>query len=105
MFSKHVIVCDSSKANVLAILKRLRYFSRSIYGSFIVESDSSNVIYMVPNWKVNLWEFQSLFNEIRDLALSIDRASRHESRSANFMANTLSKKGVERMTLWEEIVM
>eukprot|EP00268_Persea_americana_P068029 TRINITY_DN9427_c0_g3_i1.p1 TRINITY_DN9427_c0_g3~~TRINITY_DN9427_c0_g3_i1.p1 ORF type:complete len:256 (+),score=22.30 TRINITY_DN9427_c0_g3_i1:1157-1924(+) len=40
MFSKSVGVCDSNKAEVLAILEALQYFSRFFNGILVVESDS-----------------------------------------------------------------
>ena len=57
MFSKHVGVRDSNKVELLAILEALRCFSRFFHGSFIVESDSSNVISWVSKRKVTLWKF------------------------------------------------
>eukprot|EP00268_Persea_americana_P056466 TRINITY_DN6662_c1_g4_i1.p1 TRINITY_DN6662_c1_g4~~TRINITY_DN6662_c1_g4_i1.p1 ORF type:complete len:118 (-),score=15.06 TRINITY_DN6662_c1_g4_i1:217-570(-) len=39
MFSKHVGVCDSTKAEVLAILKGLRLFSTRYSGALMLESD------------------------------------------------------------------
>ena len=44
MFFKHVGVCNSNKAEVLAILETLWCFSRFFNGGLIVESDSSNTI-------------------------------------------------------------
>ena len=44
MFSKHVGVCNSNEAEVLAILKTLRCFSRRFQGNLMVESGSSNAI-------------------------------------------------------------
>ena len=44
IFSKHVSVCDSNEAEVLAILEDLRLFSRGYGGPLVMESDSFNVI-------------------------------------------------------------
>ena len=79
MFFKHVGVCDSNEAEVWAILKTLRCFSKSFHESLIVESDTSNVVSWVSNRKANPWKFQFLFNETRALSSSINAAFRYES--------------------------
>lgn len=49
VFSKHVGVKDSKKAEVKAILEALRIFSHSFQESLIVESDSLNAISWVSS--------------------------------------------------------
>ena len=54
MFSKSVGVGDPNKAEVLAILEALRFFSEFCHCRLIVESDSSNVISCVSKGKTRL---------------------------------------------------
>ena len=51
MVSKHVVVCDSNETELLDILEALWCFSRFFQGTLFVESDSSNVVSRVSNWK------------------------------------------------------
>ena len=62
MFSKHVGVCDSNEIEVFAILEALRCLARNFLGHLIVESDSSNAMDWVSNWKPKPWKFQFHFN-------------------------------------------
>ena len=57
MFSKYVGVCDSNEADVLAILESLWCFSRYFHDNLIVESESSNAVSWVLNWKAYPWKF------------------------------------------------
>lgn len=55
----------SNEAEVLAIMEALWCFSRSYYGSLIVESDIFNAILWVSSQKTSPWKPQFLFNETR----------------------------------------
>ena len=53
MFSNNFGVCDSTEAEVLAILESLWLFSRRYGGALLMESDSANAIAWVSNKKAN----------------------------------------------------
>ena len=91
MFSKHIGVCDSNEAEVLAILEAIHLFSSYCIEALIMKSDSSNAISWVSKRKVLPWKFQFIFNEIRGLSSSINVVFSHEVRSANSMADSLAK--------------
>ena len=57
MFSKHIGVCDSNEAVVLAILEGLRLISTRYSGALILESNSLNAIVWVSSRKSNSWKF------------------------------------------------
>ena len=84
MFSKHVGICDSNEAEVLAILEALRCFSRNILGDLIVESDSSNAITWTSKKRSTLRNFNSylmksglyLYVLMSSFILSLDRLTR-----------------------------
>ena len=100
MFSNNFGVCDSTEAEVLAILESLWLFSRRYDGSLLIESDSSNAIAWVSNKKANPWKFQFHFNEIRELSTNMNVTFRHVFRSANSMADVLAKRGIYRLIPW-----
>ena len=105
MFSKHIGVCDSNIAEVLAILKALRLFPRDCSEALIVESDFSNAVAWVSNRKTFPWKFQFHFNEIKELSSSLNVEFHHEVRSANSMTDFFAKKEVDRLSPWVGMVL
>ena len=67
---------------------------------YTMESDdSSNTIAWPSNRKINPWRFYFFFNEIRELASSINVIFHQELRSTNSFTDTLAKHGVVRVSL------
>lgn len=73
MFSKHLGVKDTFKAELVAILESLCIFSRSFLHELIVESDysGSNAISWVNAIEDSPWKFHFYFDEIKFLISSI----------------------------------
>lgn len=46
-------ICDSNEAEILVSLEALQCFSRTLNGSLVVDSDSSNAIAYVSSQKVH----------------------------------------------------
>lgn len=68
--------------------------------------DSANAVMWVLNRKVMIpWKIQFHLNEIREISASINVSFRHETRSANSLADELAKQGVERVSPWVGVVM
>ncbi|XXG59908.1 hypothetical protein AAC387_Pa04g1911 [Persea americana] len=87
MFSKHIGICDSNEAEVLATLEALQLFPRDCFEALIVESDSSNAVTRVSNRKTFPWKLQFHFNEIEELSSSLNVEFHHEVRLANSMVD------------------
>lgn len=72
MFSKHMGICDSNKAEVLAIFLWSQVAFQRLGASLVVESDFYNMIAWMSKQKTIMWRFRLYFNEIRKLSASID---------------------------------
>lgn len=81
---------------MLAILEALRLLLSSFQDRLLVENDSSNAISSIFN-NEGSWRFHFLFVEIKSLSSQGLVKLKHGRRSANTMANSLVKQGVDRV--------
>lgn len=70
--------------------------SSSFQSKLAVESDSLNVLSWVSSLAILLWRFQFYLIEIKALLSSIQVAFQHVGRSANSVADSLAKQGLDR---------
>lgn len=103
LFSKGVGIGDSNEAEALAILEALRIFSRSFYGSLILENDSSNAMSWVSQDTCKPWKLHFYFNEIK-YQVARFHVIFHQLRSANGFLDTSAKQGVDRVVPWEVLM-
>lgn len=95
MFPKHVGIKDCNDMGVLDILEAIRISSSSFKERLMVERDSSNEHHKVSYSDRALHKFNFYLNEIKFLITSLQVSFAHVGQSANGLANTIAKQGVD----------
>lgn len=81
----------------LAILEALKVFGSVLLWGIDCEKRFRNAILWVSKLEGGPWKFHSFLSEIKALSFSGVVSFSHVVREANFIANSLAKKGVDRI--------